>query len=190
VGSLTEEQKSILIGCLLGDGAMRKKKNALLEINHCFAQKSLVDWKLSKFAGLVNTLPKKRNGNGNRVAYRFVTRSLPVLTPFYDWFFLNKKKIIPIDLKLTPLSIAVWFMDDGSKSYSSVYLNTQQFTMDEQRNLINCLREQFGLESRLNKEKTYFRIRLLTQSSKKFVNLIEPYILKEFRYKLPNSNLS
>jgi len=36
VGSLTEEQKSILVGCLLGDGTMRKKKNAHLEINHIF----------------------------------------------------------------------------------------------------------------------------------------------------------
>ena len=190
MGSLTEEQKSILVGCLLGDGAMRKKKNALLEINHCFAQKSLVDWKLSKFARLVKTLPKKRNGNGRRVAYRFVTRSLPILTPFYDWFFLNNKKIIPIDLKLDPLSMAVWFMDDGSKTYSSVYLNTQQFTLDEQLYLVGLLKKQFGIESRLNKDKSYFRIRILTKSSKKFINLIEPHVLEEFRYKIPSSILS
>lgn len=33
-GSLTEEQKQIIVGSLLGDGAMRIKTNALLEINH------------------------------------------------------------------------------------------------------------------------------------------------------------
>lgn len=186
MGSLTEEQKSILIGCLLGDGAMRKKRNALLEINHCYAQKSLVDWKLHIFAGLVRTLPKKRNGNGNRVAYRFVTRSLPVLTPFYDWFFFNKKKKIPRDLRLNPLSLAVWFMDDGCKNRTSVYLNTQQFTSDEQMYLIFLLKEQFGIESRLNRDKIYFRIRILSQSAKKFVSLVNPHLLDEFKYKLPS----
>jgi hypothetical protein len=41
VGSLTDVQHSIIIGSLLGDGAMRCKVNALLEINHCFAQLTL-----------------------------------------------------------------------------------------------------------------------------------------------------
>ena len=36
VGSLTEEQKSIIIGTLLGDGTLRKKTNTLLEINHSY----------------------------------------------------------------------------------------------------------------------------------------------------------
>ena len=185
VGSLTEEQKSILIGCLLGDGAMRKKKNALLEINHCLAQKSLVDWKFSKFKELVRTLPKSRKGNGKRIAYRFVTRSLPELTPFYDKFFASKKKRIPIDLDLTPLALAIWFMDDGSKTYSSVYLNTQQFSKDEQLNLIYALKKQFGIDSTLNKDKTYFRIRIKTRSIVEFINLVEPFVLEEFKYKLP-----
>lgn len=127
VGSLTEEQKSILIGCLLGDGTMRKKKNAHLEINRCFVQKALVDWIFSKFKELVITEPKWRKGNGNREAYRFATRSLPILTPFYEQFFPQRKKVIPTDLKLNPLILAVWFMDDGCKSRSSIYLNTQSF---------------------------------------------------------------
>lgn len=71
VGSLTEEQKSILVGCLLGDGTMRKKKNAYLEINHCFFQKNLVDWFYSKFSDYVLTKPKWRKTNGKREAYRF-----------------------------------------------------------------------------------------------------------------------
>ncbi len=38
VGSLSETLHSIVVGSLLGDGAMRCKKNALLEINHCYEQ--------------------------------------------------------------------------------------------------------------------------------------------------------
>ncbi len=186
VGSLTEEQKSILIGCLLGDGTMRKKKNAHLEINHCFAQKELVDWVFSKFKDLVITEPKWRRGNGRREAYRFATRSIPILTPFYEQFFPNKKKVIPDNLKLNSLILAVWFMDDGSKSRSSIYLNTQQFTKDEQLKLIDFLKDQFDIDSTLNKDKIYYRIRIRTQSVKKFIQLVEQFVLKEFRYKFPS----
>ncbi len=50
VGSLTETQSSIIIGCLLGDGSMRCKVNALLEVNHCLEQKFYVDWKYQQLA--------------------------------------------------------------------------------------------------------------------------------------------
>lgn len=92
VGSLTEEQKSILIGCLLGDGTIRKKKNALLEINHSFAQKALVDWLYGKFHCWVTTGPKWRKGNGKRQAYRFTTQSLSIFTPFYNQFLSIRRK--------------------------------------------------------------------------------------------------
>ena len=186
VGSLTEEQKSILVGTLLGDGTMRKKKNAHLEINHCYAQKVLVDWVFSKFSKLVTTPPKWRKGNGKREAYRFATRKLPILTPFYNQFYRNGKKVIPDDLKLNPLSLAVWFMDDGSKTYSSIYLNTQQFNLNEQLQLVDILKKDFGIDSTLNKDKIYYRIRIRTQSVKRFINLVKEFVLKEFKYKFPS----
>ena len=195
VGSLTEEQKSILIseaceltlfGTLLGDGTMRKKKNAHLEINHSYTQKVLVDWIFSKFKDLVITEPKWRKGNGKREAYRFATRSLPILTPFYDQFFPKGKKVIPDHLKLNPVTLAVWFMDDGSKSRSSIYLNTQQFTKDEQTKLIDLLKNQFGIESSFNKDKIYYRIRIRTRSVKRFIELVKEFVLEEFKYKFPS----
>lgn len=186
VGSLTEEQTSILIGCLLGDGTMRKKRNAYLEINHSLGQKVLVDWVFSKLKGLVLTPPKARKGNGKRMAYRFTTRSLQVLTPFYDYFFRNGRKVIPPSLKLDPLSLAVWFMDDGCKSRSSIYLNTQRFDLGDQTRLMRSLYQQFGIESTLNRDKIYYRIRIRISSVRLFVSLIEPFVIKEFRYKFPS----
>lgn len=185
VGSLTKEQKSILVGCLLGDGTMRKKKNAYLEINHCFSQKDLVDWFYSKFKDYVLTKPKWRRTNGKKEAYRFSTRSLPVFTRYYNKFFLNKKKIVPKNFKLDCLGLAVWFMDDGCKNNSSVYLNTQQFSLEEQNRLIEKLWKNFGIESTLNKDKIYFRIRIRTKSAKRFIQLIDKFILPSFKYKYP-----
>src|ERR1700730_4706930 len=42
------------------------------------------------------------------------------------------KKRVPSNITLNPLILAVWFMDDGSKSRSACYLNTQQFCVADQ----------------------------------------------------------
>lgn len=131
VGSLTEVQKSIITGCLLGDGYMRCKTNAYLQITHGLKQKDLVDWKYERLKNLVKNKPSYYFNNG-RHCYRFLTRSLPVITSFYQDFYRKGKKIIPEKITVNGLILAVWFMDDGSKSRSSVYLNTQQFSRNNQ----------------------------------------------------------
>ena len=35
-------------------------------------------------------------------------------------FYVNRRKVIPEDLGLTPLAMAVWFMDDGSRKSNQV----------------------------------------------------------------------
>lgn len=185
-GSLTEEQKQIIVGCLLGDGTMRIKTNALLEINHSVEQKELVDWLYASLKQFVGTEPKVRKGNGKRIAYRFTTRSLPIFTSLYYQFFPQGKKKLPIKITLSPLVLAVWFMDDGSKSRTSIYLNTQQFSLEEQELLRRMLYEQWGIETTLNKDKIYSRIRIRVSSIEKFVVLIKPYLLPQFYYKLPS----
>jgi recombination protein RecA len=184
VGSLSEAQHSLVIGTLLGDGAMRCKTNALLEINHSIHQQSYVDWKFQLLAGLVGTPPRMRNGNGGRIAYRFTTLSTPELTPMFRLFYRDGGKHVP-KVELTPLALAVWFMDDGSRSRSSVYLNTQQFDVDCQVLLLSLLWEQWGIEGTLNRDKSYWRIRVRTGSMSRLARLVEPHLLPEFSYKLP-----
>lgn len=53
VGSLSDEQRSLIEGTLLGDGAMRCKANALIEINHSAEQRSYVDWKYQRLRAFV-----------------------------------------------------------------------------------------------------------------------------------------
>jgi hypothetical protein len=173
VGSLSEEQRSIIVGSLLGDGAMRCKTNALLEINHCWDQRTYVDWKYDRLADVVRTPPKRRSGNGGRLAYRFVTRSLPALTAIYRRFYGGGRKQIPV-LRLTPLTMAVWFMDDGCRSRSAVYLNTQQFGLEDQALLLWLLQEQWGIRASLNRDKSYHRIRISVEGTKRLRELIEP----------------
>lgn len=185
VGSLTEEQQKIIVGCLLGDGYMRCKTNAHLQITHSYKQKDYVDWKYNKLKNIVLTSPKKYKGNEERIGYRFFTRSLPGLTYFYRKFYKDKIKVIPQDLDINPLSLAVWFMDDGSQSRRSIYLNTQKFTLYQQKFLMNFLYKKWGIESFLNKDKKYWRIRVTNHSTKIFVNLVKKYIISPMIYKLP-----
>jgi len=186
VGSLTEEQKSILIGCLLGDGSLRRKQNTLLEVNHSSKQRDYVFWLYSKFKECVSTPPKIRVNGLNRTSYRFTTRSIDALNDFYENFYSKKlQKTLPRDLELNPLSLAVWFMDDGSKSRNTVYMNTQQFNIQEQKYLLSLLDKHFTIRATLNKDKSYFRIRIRTDSMKIFRDLTSPYIIESMRCKLP-----
>jgi hypothetical protein len=185
VGSLSEVQRQIIVGSLLGDGTMRCKTNALLEINHSSNQRSYVDWKYGHLADLVRTPPRARTSNGGRIAYRFVTRSLPELTPYFQLFYGSGRKRVP-ELELTRLTLAVWFMDDGCRSRSSVYLNTQQYDETSQALLLRLLREQWGIVGTLNRDKTYHRILISVAGTKHFAGLIGPLLLPELRYKLPH----
>ncbi len=82
VGSFSEKQQSLVLGCLLGDGYMRCKSNAHLQVTHSIRQKLYVDWKYQLLEDFVLTPPKPYKGNGERIGYRFFTRSLPVFTEF------------------------------------------------------------------------------------------------------------
>lgn len=184
MGSLTERQVSILLGKLLGDGSLRRKTNTLLEINHSYKQKDYVFWLYNEFRDIVGAPPILRISGVNRLSYRFTTLSVPELNCYYDLFYQGGQKVVPKSLRLNPLSLAVWFMDDGSRSRSSVYFNTQQFSVENQDFLIKRL-EDLGLHGTLNKDKSYYRIRLSTRCVKHFVDLVKPYIVKSMEYKLP-----
>jgi hypothetical protein len=185
VGSLSEKQKSLIEGCLLGDGYMRCKSNAHLQITHSINQKKYVDFKYQLLKDYVLTPPKSYKGNGGRVGYRFFTRSLPQLTRFYRRYYKDKKKVIPRDLQLNSFSLAVWFMDDGSKSRNSCYLNTQQFSLSDQNYLKLVLQKQFGIKPNLDKDKIYLRLRFSVIDTKKLKKIIQPYVIPEMQYKFP-----
>ena len=185
MGSLTEVQESIIVGKLLGDGSLRRKKNTLLEINHSSRQKEYVYWLYEQLKTIVLTPPKLRKSGNNRFSYRFTTASIKELNSSFEDFYLRKSyKSVPITLKLNGLSLAIWFMDDGSKSRDTVYLNTQQFDIDSQQILKKALNE-LQLATSLNRDKIYYRIRLRNSCMRKFAELVKPYVIKSMLYKLP-----
>jgi hypothetical protein len=187
VGSLTQFQKSLIIGTVLGDGYLRiipGRNNAFLEINHSISQKEYADWKYKNLKNICISAPTQRKGNGSRIAYRFYTRQNQELSKIYKRFYLNGKKIVPNNLEIDKIALSVWFMDDGSKcGKSNFYLNTQQFDQCDQLKLLACLKK-FGLIANLNKDKDYYRIRFLSSSISALKELLKNQIIPSMRYKL------
>ncbi len=188
VGNLTWEQRSLIIGCILGDGDLRKlpgRKDAFLEVNHSIKAKEYVEWKYKILKEICESPPKERIIDEKRKAYRFFTREHPELTELYEKFYCRGRKVIPKDLKLNDLILAVWLMDDGSLSQGNLYLNTQKFSFKDQRRLLHYLRE-LGIKGRLNKDKNRYRIRIKKESLARVKELVKPYLLPSLSYKLPS----
>ena len=190
MGSLTQLQRSIIIGSLFGDGYLRivpGRKDAFFEVNHSFKQKEYVDWKYEMLKTICRSEPRRRSGNGGRIAYRFTTRQMPELTELYRMFYAHGKKNIPDRLSLDPMMLAVWFMDDGSRCRDAdVYFNTQQFSLSDQQKCIQLL-SHFRIESSLNKDKEYWRVRIKKSSIPTLHKTISAYITESMKYKLSHN---
>lgn len=182
---LTEIQRELLIGSLLGDGHLRKHgKKVVFEFSQSPKRKFYVEWKHRILGELA--CPKIYHHRNEREYYKLVTKTHPELDELYRDFYRNERKTVPerIGKMLTPFALAVWFMDDGSKSKNAIYLNTQAFSVEEQFRLIKALRK-FHLIFNLNRDGEYHRLRLLKRHNRRFLELVKPYILPEFEYKLP-----
>lgn len=61
-------------------------------------------------------------------------------------------------MSLTPISLAFWAMDDGSKHGSGLNLNTHNFSESEVRELMRILQIKFNLNCSIHSQRGYFRI--------------------------------
>ena len=195
VRKLSKRQKDILIGTLLGDGCL--EVNGLyprLRIDHTQAQKEYVLWLFKEFASLRTGKPhdvKTLDKRFNKYYYhcRFSTRSVPIFRLWRNLFYKGKRKIIPkdiVELVKSPLSLAVWYMDDGyrRKDCKGAYLCTSAYTISEQKLLQKVLQRNFSLESRLHYAAGQVRIYIPAKNVESFFEKIKSYILPNFSYKL------
>lgn len=138
-----------------------------------------------------------KRGLPKRYEVRFKTYSHDVFKPYYDLFYpevkgSNKRtKRVPKNVAelLTAEGLAYWYMDDGTTQVSktgkpSYVLSTQGFCWEDQVILADALKETFGLNYGIHKDKTYFRLGLRASSNKRLLTLIEPYMHAYFGYKL------
>ena len=192
--SMTRRQRQILDGILLGDGHLEKQRGALtarLKIEHSEAQSAYVDWKFSEWREWVRTPPRSRlrqnrlGTSSRNVA--FTTLSHLEFEMVWRRFYKDRRKVVPMDLELTPLAMAVWFMDDGSKKSNQcrgLYLNTQSFVLREVRFLQMVLLRDVGVETSVRKQRDGVQIYIPSSSVTDMTAYIVDYVLPSMRYKL------
>jgi hypothetical protein len=188
--TLTDKQKHILVGSLLGDGCLIPnawKKHYRFQVEQSNKHKDYVLWLHNEFKDWVLQLPKFYKQSDS---WRFRTISHPDLTALYHLFYKDGIKTIPDDIEqlLThPLSLAIWAMDDGCLAKRRGFIfNTQSFSEKGNKALQQCLHKNFGISfSSLHQDKDNVRLYIKKKSIRFLSEIVKPYVRKEFMYKLP-----
>lgn len=189
--SLSKIQKEVLIGTIIGDGSFYLRGNYhRLHVKHSIRQKFYVDYKHMIFSNITNMPVRVFNQCVGKKDYgfcEFVTLTHSLFSKYQSLFYKGNKKIIPdtiFDYMNSPLSLAVWFMDDGGAEYAGLSISTHCFTKKEVNVLKKVLKMNFNLDTSLRRNKGRWIIYIPKKEIGKFKYLVTRYILPEFKYKL------
>ena len=192
---MTNRQEAIITGVLLGDGHLEKNgRYVRLKVDQALSHSDYINWLYNELKNLVPSPPviiEENDKRTNKVYKRlhFSTYSNAEFKKWLDSFYVDRRKIIPSKINSilkSAISLAIWLMDDGYKrnDCAAIRLNTDAFTYDEQQMLIECLRENFKINSQIHKKGKWYNIYIPKGEAKKFSFLVDPYILPSFKHKL------
>jgi DNA-binding CsgD family transcriptional regulator len=188
---LSDIQKQVLLGEMFGDGgiACKSEHSAYYYCTHALDQEVFVLWKHDVF----NPISAKISYS-TRKAYD--GRDLPCVgtrswssrefrdyyLKFYDGGMSREKSLTAlIAQEHTPLSLAVWYMGDGS-----INRNTGVFHVGLSIDLdpiADVLSEKFNLHFKACRYDREWHLRIM--EPEKFFPIIAPHILEYFSYKIP-----
>lgn len=211
----TTLEHNIILGTLLGDGFLQKRsKKARLRICHSYKQKEFVDWKYFHLKRLCSrTGPPKKVQQKNGLVYLFATQSEKILANYHSLFYEKipchtglsfaqgapdryRKKIDHqlLEYIQNPLSLAVWWLDDGSCQTNSRagQLATHSFNLSENKILKKLLLQNFQINSNIlkhiSRNKTYYYLYIPAKNNNfyQFLDLISIYVhqIPSMSYKL------
>lgn len=200
VKKLSKEQKSILIALLIGDGTI--SSNYVFKLSHSTHQRAFLEWKIN----LLNTLGIKNNGikeyvsktgynKGKQVLYSQMSIN-PTIKALRRTIYTPKKTLSRKLLNwLTPLGLAIWYMDDG---HINVNTSSQRSSIQHTIKIATCVdestanmilqyfKEVWNITFRLFKEgKGTFSIASSSEvDCENFIKLVKPYIIPSLLYKI------
>ncbi|OGG20703.1 hypothetical protein A3D03_00135 [Candidatus Gottesmanbacteria bacterium RIFCSPHIGHO2_02_FULL_40_13] len=179
---MTKRQNELIVGKLLGNGSLEDRGNAnsRLQIRHSINQKEYVDWCYRQLKEFTCSNPKQ-----HKEPYYFRTKSLPLFSRLRKIWYNNKKKILPINLNLSPFSLAIWYMDDGyyDRIRKSIWICTHCFNMGDLTFLQNLL-FRMKIHTGKVKDRTHYKLRVISKDTKEFIRLVRPYIVPSLLYKI------
>jgi len=198
---------------VIGDGCLalggKRNNNARYHLHQRHDHKDYVDYQANILENIcpVNVVlrtPNNDDGWNRQPMYALTSRSLPFFTTLRNrWYLEGKKVVSPHDLKLFDAeSMAHLYMDDGclSVTYNKstnrqivhLVICTQSFSWADNDLLRRFILERFDVQFTINKASypsgIKYRLRANKENAKRFVELVTPYVLPSFEYKITIPN--
>ena len=192
---------SLLFGSLLGDTHGQVRSSSTNSVRFTFRQSNrnveYLMWfhKYLADRGYCNSkkpIMKKTIGRGNKIHfyYRINTYSYRNLFWFYNLFYKNKIKHIPeneyLRQFLTPLALAIWFMDDGFRQSAGVGFGTHCFQKKDLERLVLILKEKYDLNISMHRKikEDQFTLYIPKKDMIQFSAIVKRYMVESMHYKL------
>jgi recombination protein RecA len=198
---LSEQQNQVVLGSLMGDGNLspnRRGRNGVrFRLGHGARQRDYLEWK----ASLLGNIPSSSRTDSRGAGFVDFT-PLPELGELQRavYFGDGKKYLTEEYLKaLTPLALAVWYMDDGSFSVRSegkqqrtlggsgrIQICVEAMSEGSRVRLRDYLHDTHGLDVRLRLSGSRQKAVLTfsTAATARFQELVAPYVHPSMGYKL------
>jgi recombination protein RecA len=199
---LSVTQHQLILGALMGDGSLSKPvrkddASARFRMGHGAKQAAYLDWKV----GMLGNIPCSKSTNAKGAVFADV-HPLPELADLRDTVYIGdgKKHFNWEHLKaLTPLALAVWYLDDGCFTLRSkgvqertrgrtgrIEICVEAMSPGSRERLVQYLRDTHDLDVTLTERgaRRMSYLTFTTASTEKFQELIAPYVHPSMDYKL------
>jgi ubiquinol-cytochrome c reductase cytochrome b subunit len=189
---------SIIFGSLLGNTYCEKKSYGIGTRFNFYQEASHVKYLMvlhKLFSELNYCNPKlpiitTRLGNKGKIrkVASFTTGTYISFNWIYDLWYDNKIKHVPkcIDQYMTPLALAIWIMNDGTKISKGIKLCTYPFSYNDCLLLIKTLNNNFNIKASIQStgQKDQYLIYIWKESITDLIYIISPYIIPVMKSKL------
>jgi recombination protein RecA len=198
---LSDQQWQVVLGSLMGDGNLspnrRGRSGARFRLGHGAKQLDYLEWKVS----LLGNIGVSRRTNAQGAAFADFT-PLPELGELQGVVYMGdgKKHLTWDYLKaLTPLALAIWYMDDGCFTLRSkglqkrteggsgrIEICVDAMSPGSRERLVDYLRDTHGLEVKIvtRGPRAQQVLQFSTASSAAFQEIVAPYVHPSMEYKL------
>ncbi len=196
--NLNKKQLAVIYGSIMGDAYLQSNgTNARLRFEHSLNQKDYLLWKFNFLKNIFkqsSIVELSRIHPQTKQKYEYIrcqSKTLPILKNIRGIFYQNGKKIIPVNLGdylKEPISLAVWFMDDGYYYLRDKcgYLYLGNVSKEEAEVCKNTLEENFQLKTKVLSKKKGYALYFPRLEMLKLKKIIQQYVIPLFRYKLPH----
>src|SRR6516164_4913396 len=197
---LGAQQVQVILGSLMGDGALspnlRGRSGTRFRMGHGAKQVAYLDWKVS----LLENIPHCRTSNAKGAVFTDFT-PLPELGELRGIvYFGDGKKHLTCDYlkRLSPLALAVWYMDDGNFTVRSkgaqertaggsgrIEICVEAMSPGSRDRLVQYLRDTRKLDVKLMSRGTrkISVLQFTTAASEEVQKLVAPYVRPSMDYK-------